>query len=125
MKVRINERSLSAKFDKLEAAYERRAKNKLKDIASELAGYAPVDTGAYAESFSVGPKTRSRSSKGRPRNQSVAQYREIAENTMHGDIEALDLGLEFQRVPFRNRAPHAKYIEGVYQVFGIVRDRNR
>ena len=124
MRVRVNERSLSAKFDKLESIFEDKAKDKLKVIASELATYAPVDTGAYAESFSVGPNTRSRTSNNRPRNQDVGTYQGIARAIMHSDIDALDLSAN-PRVPFRNRAPHARFIEGVYQVFGKVRDRNR
>lgn len=124
MKVRVNERSLSAKFDKLESVFEDKAKGKLKTIATELSTYAPVDTGAYAESFSVGPNARSRTSNNRPRNQDIGTYQGIAKATMHSDIDALDLSAN-PRVPFRNRAPHAKFIEGVYQVFGKVRDRNR
>ena len=124
MRVRVNERSLSAKLDRLESVMSDKVKPKLKNIARELSTYAPVDTGAYAESFAVGNRTRSRTSRGRPRNQDVGSYQGVAYSNMASDIDALDLS-ENLRIPFTNKAPHAKEIEGAYQVFGKVRDRNR
>jgi len=124
MRVRINEKSLSVKLQKGLDLVEEKIKGKLIDIAEDLSELIPVDTGAYAESFSVGPKTRSRTSRNRPRKQSVSEYQGVAKSTMISDIESLDLST-LKSVQFRNRAPHAKHIEGVYQIFGRAKDKNR
>lgn len=130
MKFRVNEKSISTKIDKLLEVGEQKAKGKLKEVASELADRSPVDTGAWAESFSVRYSSdsggRMRSSHGRPRNQSVEQYRGVAVANMNSDIESLNLiDNANTSVSFRNRAPHAGKVEELYQVFGAVKDRNR
>jgi hypothetical protein len=128
MRVRVNNKSLSAKIEKLEQSTEEKLKSRLVNIAEDLTKRTPVDTGAYAESFSVAPASsgagRSRSSKGRPKNQSLEQYRSIALGNMTADIDSLQL-LENRSVSFRNRAPHADQVEGKYQVFGSAKDENR
>ena len=128
MKVRVNEKSLSAKIKGLETQAEDQIKSKLVDIAEDLAIRSPVDTGAYAESFSVVPSSsgggRSRSSSGRPRRQDSVTYQTIALSNMTSDIERLQL-LENRSVSFRNRAPHAGAVEDKHQVFGATKDRNR
>jgi hypothetical protein len=128
MRVRINNKSLSAKIEKLEQITEEKLKSRLVDIAEDLTKRTPVDTGAYAESFSVVPASsgagRRRSSKGRPKNQSLEQYRSIALGNMTADINSLQL-LENRSVSFRNRAPHAGRVERKYQVFGSAKDENR
>jgi hypothetical protein len=128
MKVRVNQKSLSAKITKAEMEAEDKLKSKLVDIAEDLTLRTPVDTGAFAESFSVVPASsgggRRKDSHGRPRRQDVDTYRSIALSNMASDIEGLQL-LENKSVSFRNRAPHAQQVEDKYQVFGAVRDRNR
>lgn len=128
MKVRVNQKSLSAKIDKALLETEDKLRVKLVDIAEDLTLRTPVDTGAFAESFSVVPASsgggRRRDSHGRPRRQDVATYRSIALSNMTADIEGLQL-LENKSVSFRNRAPHAEVVENKYQVFGAVKDRNR
>jgi len=52
-KVRVNEKSVSAKLNKASEGLEKAMKARLKNVASGLAERAPVDTGAYADSFSV------------------------------------------------------------------------
>lgn len=128
MKVRINEKSLSAKIDKAMMQTEDKLKGRLIGIAEDLTVRTPVDTGAYAESFSVVPASsgrgRRKDSHGRPRNQDVATYRGIALSNMVSDIEQLEI-LENKSISFRNRAPHASKVEERYQVFGAAKDRNR
>jgi hypothetical protein len=128
MKVRVNQKSLSAKIKGLETQAEEQIKTKLVDIAEDLTLRTPVDTGAYAESFSVVPASsgggRRRDSHGRPRRQDPGTYRSIALSNMTSDIEGLQL-LENRSVSFRNRAPHADVVENKYQVFGAAKDRNR
>lgn len=130
MKVRVNEKSLSVKINSLLEMAEGQAKDKLGDVAEDLTVRITVDTGAYAESFSVRLASdsggRSRSSRGRPRNQSTEEYRSVALSNMMQDIASLDLlGNSSTSVSFRNRAPHASQVEKKYQVFGAVRDRQR
>ena len=85
----------------------------------------PVDTGAYAESFSVLPAAsgggRRESSDGRPKRQSLRLYRGIAESNMNSDIDKLE-PLDGKSVAFRNRAPHASKVETKREVFGAVKD---
>lgn len=127
-KVRYNEKSLSAKIKNIEEQTEEKIKGKFLEIAEDLSSRAPVDTGAYAESFSVVPASfgggRSRISKGRPRRQDVGTFRNIAYQNMAADIAGLQL-MENRSVSFRNRAPHARFVENKYQIFGVTKDRNR
>ena len=123
---RVNMKSVSAKIENLKDRVESEVKDDLKKIATDLTTRTPVDTGAFAESFSVVPASsgggRSKSSKGRPRNQDKGTYRAIAEANMHSDINGLQL-FENKSVSFRNRAPHAsEALENKYQVFGAVKD---
>lgn len=126
--VKFNEKSWSKKIKNLEEKTRAKVEDELIQVAENLSMRAPVDTGAYAESFSVVPASsgggRSRSSKGRPRNQSVEQYRNIALQQMTADIKSLQL-LENKSVSFRNRAPHAKWVENKYQIFGVTKDKFR
>lgn len=123
---RVNMKSVSAKIENLKERVEEEVKDDLKKIATDLTTRTPVDTGAFAESFSVVPASsgggRRKSSKGRPRNQDVGTYRGIAKANMHSDIDGLQL-FENKSVSFRNRAPHAsETLENKYQVFGAVKD---
>lgn len=123
MKFRINEKSISTKIDKLLDLAEAEAKEKLIDVAEDLTKRTPVDTGAYAESFSVSysndSRRRSVSSKGRPQNQDIGAYRNTALQMMTADIRGLDLvNNQNTSVAFRNRAPHAGPVERKYNVFG-------
>jgi len=128
MKVRVNQKSISAKIDKALMQAEDKLKGKLVDIAEDLTVRTPVDTGAYAESFSVVPSSsgggRRKDSHGKPRNQDVATFRGKALSNMTSDIENLEI-LENKSISFRNRAPHAAKVEEKYQVFGAAKDRNR
>lgn len=130
MKFRINEKSISTKVNKLLELAEAEAKEKLIDVAEDLTKRTPVDTGAYSESFSVSfsndSRRRSVSSKGRPQNQDVGTYRNLALQTMASDIRGLNL-LENQNtsVAFRNRAPHAGQVERLYKVFGSAEAKYR
>lgn len=127
-KVRFNEKSVTAKLNKALEGEEDKVKKRLKDVASDLAERAPVDTGAYAESFSVdtsgGRSMRRVSSSGRPKQQDKIAYQSQAYARMAGDIEAIEV-FENNRILFKNGAPHATEVEKKYQVFGSTRDRNR
>lgn len=130
MRMRFNEKSWSTKVKAMLEIGEDKFKGDLKNVAEVIANRSPVDTGAYAEShsvtFSSGGGTRSRSSHGRPRRQSVEQFRGIAYQQMSADIEGLDLLNNLNTsVKFTNRAPHAQVVENKYQVYGVAKDTKK
>lgn len=130
IKFKVNQKSISTKVQGLLDLGEEKAKDKLTNVAEDLAIRSPVDTGAYAESFSVRYSSdsggRRRTSRGRPQNQSVEEYQSKAFSNMKSDIESLELVENPNTsVSFRNRAPHAGAVEDLYQVFGATKDRNR
>jgi len=127
LKVRYNKKSVTAKVNRAIEGTEDEIKDRLSVVASDLAKWSPVDTGAYASSFSVdrsgGRSIRRVSSQGRPRNQDVGSFQTLAYRNMLADIEQIDL--EDSRVIFKNGAPHANSVENKYQVFSRARDKNR
>lgn len=130
IKMRVNRKSISTKVNKLLELADDKAKEKLVGVAQDLVERTPVDTGAYAESFSVRYSNdsggRSRSSNNRPTNQSLEEFRGVALNNMTTDINSLRLTENPNTsVSFRNRAPHAGQVEDLYQVFGAAKDINR
>ena len=56
-KGRINIKSVSVKIENLRERMVTDVKSDLKGIATDLSTRSPVDTGAYAESFSVLPSS--------------------------------------------------------------------
>jgi hypothetical protein len=125
METRVNKSSISAKFKKAEEKIEGEFKKRLYPIVDYLVSRTPVDTGAYAESWSVVPAStgggRSKSSKGRPRNQDIGSYRKLAESNMSNDIAAIELE-DNKSVSFSNRAPHRGDVEKRHQIFGSAKD---
>lgn len=125
IKLRVNTNSISTKIQKLEELGEQKVKENLREMVDIIVPRIPVDTGAYAESFSVRPSSdsggRSRTSRGRPRNQSTEEFRQIAESNMLSDIQVLDLK-DNTSVRLRNRAPHATEVENRLQIFGTLKD---
>lgn len=113
IKTKVNTRSITAQIDKTLQITEDEAKRKLLDIAEDISGRTRVDTGAFAESWSVqkggSGSGRVKSARGRPRGQSIGQYQQIAYSNMAADIEALPI-LEIKSATFRNRAAHAPYV---------------
>jgi hypothetical protein len=128
METRVNKSSISAKFKKAEEKIEGEFKKRLYPISEYLANRTPVDTGAFAESWSVVPASsgggRSKTAKGRPRNQDMGSYRALAESNMSNDITALELE-DNKRVSFRNRAPHRDDVEKNFKIFGSAKDAFR
>jgi hypothetical protein len=125
MTTRFNKSSISAKFKKAEEKIEGEFKKRLYPIVDYLVSRTPVDTGAYAESWSVVPASsgggRSKTAKGRPRNQDMGSYRALAESNMSNDIAAIELE-DNKSVSFRNRAPHRDDVEKRHQIFGSAKD---
>lgn len=122
---RVNRKPLSPKIENLREQAGEEVKVTLKEVASDLVKRTPVDTGAYAESFSVLPAAssggRRESSDGRPKRQSMRLYRGIAKSNMNSDIDKLE-PLDGKSIAFRNRAPHASKVETKREVFGAVKD---
>jgi len=135
--VRENKKSVSGKLKKAEDLLESRLKSELKGIADTLIGQepkgqsgvgSPVDTGAYITSHSFQPTGgrggRSRSSSGKPKNQSWAEKAEEARANLYSDIDQADVTQEKVGI-FRNRSPHAAKVESKYNVYLKVKDRFR
>lgn len=114
MKVRVNEKSISAKLEKVKELADEKAKDKLTDIASYIVAISPVDTGAYMLSHSVVPSGfgggRLRTSRNKPRHQDYGSVAAEAMAQLRSDIEALDLE-NTSGALFRNRAVHAPTVE--------------
>lgn len=136
MKMRINSKSLSLKVSKLLEKAEDGTKDYLKEVAEDLTLRTPVDTGAYAESFSVTYSNdsggRMKTSKGKERNQDRSRFIGIALSNMNSDIDKLDLKDNLNTsVSFKNRAPHAgavgipNTVEDKYLVFDQVFAKRR
>lgn len=128
LQLKTNTRSINAKIEKATKESFREVEIKLKDFAQFLAFKSPVDTGAYAESWSVtiagSGSGRSKSSKGRTRRQDSAFYQTLAFSNMYSDIDSIDLK-SVASVSFKNRAPHGPYVEGKHQIISTAKDRYR
>lgn len=136
MAIRVNQKSISVKVKELIDGLHGDAKGKLREMSDYLVRGSPVDSGAYVESFSVRYSSdsggRRRSSKGRPRDQDIDTYHNIALSNMNSDIDTLDFESNSSTsVSIRNRAPHAgdentpNTVEYNYQVFARARDKYR
>lgn len=128
MRVRNNYKSIKAKLNKALEDLGDEGKDYLKDIADTMSVRTPVDTGAFASSYSVvgagSRATRSVASAGRPRNQDLGSFQALARETMHSDIDGLDI-LKSGRVQFKNGAPHAPEVNEKYQIFAVAKDKYR
>lgn len=135
--VRENKKSVSGKLKKAEDLLESRLKDELKGIADTLIGEdpkgqsgvgSPVDTGAYITSHSFQPTGgrggRSRSSAGKPKNQSWSEKAAEARANLYSDIDQADVTQEKVGI-FRNRSPHATKVESKYNVYLKAKDRFR
>lgn len=100
------------------------------DIANTVnaaANWSPVDTGAYAESWSLKnnySSGRSVSSRGKPRKQPVRFHREVARANMLNDLAAIDLK-NSTAIVISNGAPHSPYVEKVHKIFARLRALGR
>lgn len=119
--------TLQATKDRLAQVTAERVEQRLDDIAyyathGALTGGGKgdgVDTGAYVTSFSMGRAGfgggRSRTSKGKPKNQSPSQKKQEGYQQLQSDIQGMNLKQMIEdgnaRVTLRNRAPHAQAVE--------------
>ena len=129
MRVYVNQSSIKGKIQDAMDDTEEALKRKLVDIAGTLSTRTPVSTGAYAESFSVdtagGRSIRSVSSEGRKwYSADIIASQNTAFTNMSNDINAIEV-LKFNKVQFKNGAPHAAEVEAEHQVFGAAKDRFR
>ena len=106
--------SFFAKIEKLEEDTERKAKDKLKQIAKFATDISPVDTAAYVESFAFvqagAGGGRSRTSNNKPTGQNGEAARAESYATLLGDIDRLDFDAA-PKATLRNRSPHARAVE--------------
>ena len=75
--------------------------------------WVPVDTGAYAQSFSIKPNYssgRSVSSRGKPRKQPRQVFIADMMTNLYNDLNMMDLK-STTAIVISNGAPHAKFVE--------------
>jgi hypothetical protein len=129
--------TLQGVVDKINGAAEVAVKERLEKIANHAVDISPVDTGAYVESFSMVKAGqgggRSRTSKGKLRQQNPEAKKQVAKEQLASDIAkfniAEDLATGQTKYTLRNRAPHARIVEdgegwkkrGGYNVFAEIR----
>lgn len=106
--------TIGPRMAQLEGLAEEKLKAAAKDIVDFAVNLSPVDTGAYVESFSVVPRGssngRSRSSKGRPRNQNEVAVKESEKARLFSEVDALNI-YENKGFTLNNRSPHANLVE--------------
>lgn len=113
--VRVNEKSLSSKFELTKEIVGEKVEQRLLNVAETLVEASPVDTGAFVTSWSAVPSGsgggRSRTSRGKPSllDSQKSQKRDEAYSLMAGDLERIDLW-NTSAIVFRNRAPHAAVV---------------
>lgn len=124
MKLSVNEKSLSLKFEAIMDKAEDAAFDKVVAIASDAVALSPVDTGAFVESWSIVPKG---SSGGRSRSANTRARRAVSGKLSAGQKQAirttqvgvltsdahkhLDAIIKGSGAVIRNRAPHQPYVK--------------
>ena len=119
--------SIQSTFKSINDKIEKKTAGAVEQIIEDIAYYAiyrgvpdqAVDTGAYVTSFSIGPAGfgggRSRSSKGKPRNQNPQAMKEQGYSQLQSDISGINfvelLKSGNAKFTLRNRAPHAYAVE--------------
>ena len=111
--------TLQGVVDKINGAAGSAIKKRLEEMSDYAVDISPVDTGAYVESFSMVKAGqgggRSRTSKGRPRQQNPEAKKQVAKEQLASDIAkfnvAEDLATGQTKYTLRNRAPHANTVE--------------
>lgn len=121
------------KIKQTEELLEEEAKELAYKIIDTTVNSSPVDTGAYMDSFSIVPRGssggRSRTSRGKPRNQPWEPYASAAKSRLRASVAAMTLS-ENGGFTLVNRAPHARFVEfgngrggKAYMVFSKIRER--
>lgn len=112
LQVTVN-KSLMSKLDAIKKDAEDQAKGIGIRVVTTAVEISPVDTGAYVESFSVVPRGagggRSRTSRGKPRNQNPQVVKEEELKRLLAELDAIpDISDGFT---LRNRSPHSNFVE--------------
>jgi len=124
--------TINPSFYKKMASLEGKVSDAITRKGEALVTYAvnisPVDTGAYAESFSVKARGqgggRSRTSHGKPKGVNAAAVKERQAARLRGEVRQID-PLETKGFTLRNRAPHANMVEMRHGVFRQTKGRFR
>jgi hypothetical protein len=102
----------------IEAAFRERAAQIRQQVAERIADViidaSPVDTGTYIMAHAAGvgalPEIETRSSHGKPRGRSRAQFQALARHNLKRSVSARAIQASTE-VWFRNRALHAAQVE--------------
>ena len=117
------------KMDKLDELIGERVDEKLQSLGEYAVQISPVDSGAFAESWSIRPigSVGGRSRHSRPERVPDAQAKkEEAKALIRSDVatyseQILDQG----GAVLTNRAPHARAVDAKYATIATVRDKFR
>ena len=103
-------------------------KKLLLEIAKQVTDISPVDTGAYVTSHSFKTRAdssgRSRSSKGKPRQQNPEGKKQEGFDQLVDDINNINVA-EAEKITLRNDSPHAQIVENKHGYFVYQRIKQR
>jgi hypothetical protein len=104
-------RDLAAQFQERAAMIRQQIAERIVDV---IIDGSPVDTGTYIMAHVAGqgasPEVESRSSHGKPRGRSKAQFAALARNNLKRSVSAAAIQASTE-IWFRNRSMHAAYVE--------------
>lgn len=116
--LQINNASINNKIERAEEALKQKLKENIESKAQAIVSWSPVDTGAYVTSHSIkanntSSRGRSKTSRGKPRNQSTEGMRQQGLSNLSSDIQGIFSGpLDgLKKITFRNDSPHSQIVE--------------
>lgn len=122
MQATIRKARLQGKSKRMEEIVKREITNRLMTAVDYLADEVPVDTGAYARSMHLNPRGdrsgHGETSHRKPRGVDANSERAAMADRLYASLEAIDV---LDGATFVNNAPHARYVEGKWGVFDVVR----
>lgn len=116
--LQINKASIDRKIEEAEEILKEKLRRSIEDKAEHIIAWSPVDTGAYVTSHSVkanntSSRGRSKSSRGKPRNQSHEVKKQEGLSNLLGDIQSIFSApiSNLKKITFRNDSPHSQVVE--------------
>lgn len=132
--LQVNDASIRSKLAAATQAIEDEVKQEVKQkYINPLMNWVPVDTGAYAQSFSLKgnySSGRSVTSRGKPRKQPRGPFIADMVTNLYNDLAIVDLK-NTTAIVLSNGAPHAPFVENGngksrgHQIFARIRGLGR